>query len=101
MHLVQILLPTRDNQGEPFAAERLAWLRQELVDQFGGLTAYTRAPAQGHWQDKGATQIDDIVVLEVMLDELDRGWWRKLRKKLEAVLEQKEMIIRCQSFEKL
>lgn len=101
MHLVQLLLPTRDNQGRPYPEQLFGRLRKTLVDHFGGLTAYVRAPAKGHWQDHGQTQIEDVVVLEVMVAELDRAWWRKLRKELESDLGQQEMIIRCQPLEKL
>ena len=50
MHLVQILLPTHDNHQQPFAREEYGRVREELTDKFGGLTVYTRAPAEGLWR---------------------------------------------------
>lgn len=47
MHLVEILLPVADNEGRPFAAHKYADVREELTRRFGGITAFTRAPAQG------------------------------------------------------
>jgi len=47
----------------------------ELTDKFGGLTAHTRAPAQGLWQaDSGdAPTRDDIIIYQVMVESLDRA----------------------------
>ncbi len=50
MHLVQILLPLADNRGRPFPAAMLGDVRRELTERFGGLTAFTRAPAEGFWE---------------------------------------------------
>ena len=71
MQLIQILLPLYDNAGEPLPAELFTEVRQQLADRFGGLTTYSRAPAQGLWNDDGETHHDDIVVFEVMAAELD------------------------------
>jgi hypothetical protein len=48
-YLVQILLPIYDNQGSKLASEFYSRVRSELTERFGGLTAYTRAPAEGLW----------------------------------------------------
>src|SRR6202521_5019616 len=72
MHLIQILLPIYDNTGEPFGEQYYSSVRQELTDRFGGLTAFTRAPAQGLWKNQGETTThDDIVVFEVMTPDVD------------------------------
>jgi hypothetical protein len=42
---------------------------------------------------------DDIIVVEVMTDTLDRSWWRKYRIELEQVFEQDEVVIRAQMYE--
>ena len=98
MHLVQILLPLYDNDGQPIARERYAQVRRELTGRFGGLTAFTRAPAEGLWQENGkATVRDDIVVFEVMAAELDKAWWRRYRQELEARFRQEVVVIRAQS----
>jgi len=47
MHLVQILLPIDDRAGKALPSALFDEVRRELVDRFGGLTAYTRAPAKG------------------------------------------------------
>jgi hypothetical protein len=47
VHLVEILLPVADNEGQPFDAHKYAVVREELSRRFGGITAFTRAPAEG------------------------------------------------------
>ncbi len=96
MHLVQILLPLYDNAGNTFGEELYGRVRRELTERFGGLTAFTRAPAQGLWKDAGQTKRDDIVVFEVMVEEVDAGWWRAYRKQLEVTFKQDEIVIRAQ-----
>jgi hypothetical protein len=51
VYLVQLLLPIRDESGRPFPRELYDSLANELTDRFGGLTAYTRAPAAGLWEE--------------------------------------------------
>ncbi|EYB68213.1 hypothetical protein DEIPH_ctg025orf0051 [Deinococcus phoenicis] len=75
MHLVQRLLPLSDHAGQPFDPGHCARIRQPFTERFSGLTAYTRAPAAGLWQDERQTVRDDVVVYEVMVEELDRECW--------------------------
>ncbi|MEX0752566.1 MAG: hypothetical protein WD073_06535 [Xanthobacteraceae bacterium] len=96
MHLIQILLPLYDNAGNTFGEELYGKVRRELTERFGGLTAFTRAPAQGLWKDAGKTRRDDIVVFEVMVEELDADWWRDYRRTLESTFKQDEIVIRAQ-----
>ena len=96
MYLVQILLPLYDNEGHAFDAREFVQLRSELTDRFGGVTAYTRAPARGLWKgDSGSTSRDDIVIFEVMTEGLDREWWTRFRKQLESRFRQESVIVRA------
>ncbi|MGZ8457632.1 MAG: hypothetical protein ACXWZ4_13615 [Gemmatirosa sp.] len=103
MHLVQLLLPLRDDDGRAFPESRYAELRATLTERFGGLTAYTRAPAEGLWApDDGAPPArDDVVVYEVMVDVLDAAWWGALRTTLEARFAQDELVIRTHPIRRL
>lgn len=102
IHLVQLLLPLYDNAGRVFAAAHYTAIRDELTERFGGLTAYSRAPAQGLWQEpEGPPKRDDIIVYEVMTDSLDRDWWRDFRQKLERRFVQDQLIVRSQEVERL
>lgn len=47
MYLIQLLLPTRAESGA-LLSDAVTLTRDELVEQFGGATAYLRSPASGH-----------------------------------------------------
>ena len=47
MHLVQLLLPLYDNSGNAFSETVFSGIRGELTEGFGGVTAFTSAPAKG------------------------------------------------------
>src|ERR1700716_393427 len=53
MQLVEIFLPLNDNSGRPFGTEKYAAVREHLTESFGGLTAFSRSPAQGTTSDAG------------------------------------------------
>jgi hypothetical protein len=96
LHLVQILLPLFDNAGAPLPRALFDRVRGELSGRFGGLTAFTRAPAEGHWRDQGEIKRDDIVVFEVMTESLDEAFWAAYRRELERAFQQEEIVIRAQ-----
>ena len=102
MHLIQILLPLFDNEGRAFPHETYRSIGDELVERFSGLTAFTRAPAEGLWApgDDEAKR-DDIVVFEVMTDKIDKKWWAEYRQRLEKQLRQEAIIIRMHKVELL
>jgi len=97
MHRVQILLPLRYEEGGAIPRQVLGCVREELTERFGGVTAYSRAPAQGWWRNASRTKRDDLVVLEVMAKRLDAKWWRRYRRHLEKVLRQEALVIRAHS----
>ena len=101
MELIQILLPLRDDRGQSFPPELFDNLAQELTEKFGGVTSFTRTPAEGRWRDGRATTHDDIVVIEVMADNVEREWWTLLRARLEHDFQQDEVVIRRQETERL
>jgi hypothetical protein len=102
VYLVQILLPLRDNQGEPFPPAEFARVRRELAERFGGVTFYARSPAVGIWKDDdGGEDRDEIVVAEVMAEREDRAWWRDYRAELERRFRQEEMVVRSTACERL
>lgn len=74
MYLIEILLPVSDKEGRPFAAGFYQNLRDELTERYGGVTAFTRAPAEGETKASCGKVHDDIVVFEVMADKIDRAW---------------------------
>jgi hypothetical protein len=101
MHLVQILLPLSDNGGRRFDSAAYARVRAELAERFGGITSFTRAPAEGMWKEGGHTNRDDIVVFEVMTRALDRPWWERYRAELEDRFQQEAIVVRAIKVEML
>jgi hypothetical protein len=102
MHLVQMLLPVVDNNGRRLPSSHFEAVRREMTDRFGGVTAYTRAPAVGLWQpDTGDVQRDDVVMVEVVVEQLDRAWWAAYRQQLEAAFEQETILVRAIAIEQL
>ena len=100
--LVKILLPLFDNDGVPFGRDLFAQVRAELTDAFGGVTAYLQAPAEGLWEDDdGRVHRDRVVTVEVMTPSLDRAWWSRYKRQLEARFRQDAIVIRASAIETL
>ena len=96
MFLVELFIPK-----VAASKDRLSSLQYLLVEQFGGLTAYSRAPAKGIDMEGGKPVEDEIIILEVMTDSLDRAWWSSLRVQLERDLQQLEILIRATDVQRL
>jgi hypothetical protein len=74
----------------------------ELTETFGGVTAFTRTPAEGRWKSGGGpASEDDIVVVEVMTESVDGKWWRSYRKRLEKTFKQESIVVRAQDIQLL
>ena len=57
--------------------ERSARTRAELVELYGGITAYVQTPALGEWTgSSGQRERDRVVMIEVVAPQFDRTWWR-------------------------
>src|SRR4051812_28695254 len=95
-HLVQILLPLADNHGKRLPRQLFVTIQRELTRRFKGLTAYSRAPAEGIWKPRTGTKRDEIVVYEVMVSSFDLEWWRRYRARLEKSFRQESIVIRAQ-----
>ena len=101
-YLVQLILPVYDNDGAPIGRPLFAQVRRELTERFGGVTAYTRAPAEGTWESpEGDIHRDDVVVVETMTEQLDRAWWADYARELAARFRQQTVIIRALTYESL
>lgn len=98
--LFQILLPIYDNEGQPLPDEMYKSIKLKLTERFGGLTAYSRAPATGLWKDGDKElNVDKVIIYEVIADEYDKKFWKSFKEILKAQFKQKDMIIRCTAIE--
>jgi len=95
MHLVQLLLPLYSNSGVQFEPTLYTEVRNELVNQFGGITAYTRAPVHGLWQESEQIVRDDLIIYEIMVETLEEEWWREYRITLENRFQQQSLVVRA------
>ena len=95
MHVVEIFLPLTRNDGTPQPPQLFASVRRELIDRCGGMTAFTRAPAQGLWENDGAIEADRLVIFEAMDAAFDHAWWANYRRLLEERFAQDEVLIRA------
>ena len=101
-HLVQLLVPLRDNAGEPVPHAAFDRVRSELAARYGGVTAYLRSAASGVWKtEAGGLARDDFVMVEVVVDALDAGWWTAYRRELEVRFAQDEVLVRARPCERL
>jgi hypothetical protein len=101
MHLIEIFLPVSDNDGKRFDRALFTRVGKELSDRFGGMTAFSRAPADGVTKDGDTKVHDDIIIMEVMSDALDRQWWGTYRRELEVRFRQDAILIRASETERL
>ena len=101
MHLIEIFLPLNGNDDALQGSEPIVATREELTRQFGGMTAFSRSPAEGVWENGSGKVHDEIVIIEVMVKTLDRIWWRHYRGTLEQRFEQEEILIRATETEQL
>ena len=95
MYLVQLLLPLYNNSGMRFEKEIYSEVRNELMDRFGGITAYTRAPVHGLWHDSEQVVRDDLIIYEIMVKELNKKWWCEYRNVLENRFQQDTLVMRA------
>jgi hypothetical protein len=94
-HLIQLLLPLYDNDQKPFPCALHETVKAELMEKFGGLTTYSRSPAEGLWKDVQGKVKDEIIVYEVMVQGVNDCWWSNYRRILEGRFSQDEVIIRA------
>lgn len=92
---IEVFIPLHDQDGIPFPGYLYQHICKQIIKDFGGVTAYTRAPAIGIWEDREHQEVkDDIVIFEIMVSEIDYSYWRQFKKKLVVQFGQKELIIR-------
>jgi hypothetical protein len=95
MVLIQLLLPTNIAASGDSPAP-LTETRRELADRFNGLTAYLRSPAKGLWTaPDGHSELDDVVMVEVVTDTFDRAWWRTYAATLAERFRQESIHVRA------
>jgi hypothetical protein len=100
---IEIYLPVFGNSGRRNPKRHFLLTRSELVDEFGGVTAYNRSPATGLWAkpEDGKRIRDDIIIYEVLASRLNRRWWKAYKMQLTARFAQQTLLIRSHRIELL
>jgi hypothetical protein len=101
-YLIQILLPLHFCDGSNVPADLFSQVRAELTEAFGGVTAYTRSPATGLWKrTEDDVERDQVIMIEVVSEGLDRDWWTRYREALEQRFGQEEIHARALAIERI
>jgi inorganic pyrophosphatase len=94
--LFQLLVPQYRKNGKKFPDQYYTALNKELIGKFGGLTVYSRGPAEGFWKKNEAKTIQEaMLVYEVMADEVDKDFWHKIKGSLAKKFDQEELVLIC------
>src|SRR5687768_1991615 len=102
MQLFQIFLPLCDNQGTRLPFRKFEQVKDRLVKEFGGVTAFLNSPGEGVWRESPKNFVkDNVVTFEVMSDIVDRDWWNQYKGQLENDFGQEEIVIRTMQIEVL
>ena len=90
-----MFLPLCDNNGKAFPFRQFEQVKERLVKEFGGVTAFLNSPGEGVWRESPKNFVkDDVVTFEVMSESLDRDWWSAFKEELEEGFRQEELVIR-------
>jgi mRNA-degrading endonuclease YafQ of YafQ-DinJ toxin-antitoxin module len=101
MYLIELLLPLTNNKDKPFKTKYFEQVQHHLTEKFGGLTAFTRNPAEGVWkQDKSSKPTEDeIIIFEVLTPRFSKKWWQDYKEELKTTFQQKDIIIKVMKIE--
>src|SRR3954468_2256676 len=79
-----LFLPLATNRGRRISPRTLAGIKQELIEEFGGVTDF-RHHNEGHWRVGHVTFRDDILIYRVLGESPAQA--RRFLKRLQEVLE--------------
>jgi hypothetical protein len=100
--IIELFLPLNRRDGSPLDRAAFDRILRELTQRFGGVTAFLQAPEEGVWKASDEnTVFDQVAVIEVTAENVDRTWWRDYRSSLEHELDQDEILIRMSEVDKL
>lgn len=94
MRLIQLLVPLNDNDNNRFPKEVFIGIKEQLLDKFKGVTAFSQSPAEGLWNDGTDVQKDQIILYEIMTEDINKEWWESFVRDLEHNLKQEKILLR-------
>jgi hypothetical protein len=96
----EIYLPTTRNDGAPVDAGEVERIKESLAKAFGGYT-HLRQRSEGAWQMGGVTFRDEVTIVRVLDDGSSGFDMTALKRRLEALLQQEEVLIVSRAVEVL
>ncbi|MFD1770363.1 inorganic diphosphatase [Sphingobacterium suaedae] len=100
--LYELFIPLQAPDRQPFPRTHFSDLRDELITRFGGLTIYQRTPVKGIWENPShVREGDDLIIYEVMTTEECIRYWQELKRKLEQVFQQTDILIRQRTLKRI
>src|ERR1700712_636930 len=102
MYLIELFSPLKFNDGRRVPRKLFEEVQRTLSAKFGGFTAFGRTPADGAWKrSSGQVKKDLLIIVEVMADTIERGWWKNFKRKLLRDFQQEELVIRASKIRQL
>lgn len=87
-----IYLPLRQQSGEEFPPDVMAWVKETLVTECGGYT-HLWMPLEGAWQIHESEVMDRITILRVVDRKKGNFDIRWLKQELQAKLKEEEVLV--------
>src|SRR3954453_20654181 len=88
----EIYLPTTLNDGSPADPAELERVKETLAKAFGGYT-HLRQRSEGAWRMGGVTFRDEVTIVRVLDDGTSGFDMAALKRRLETLLQQEEVLI--------
>ena len=88
----EIYLPATHNDGSPTDAGAVDRFKRELAEAFGGYT-HLRQRSEGTWSMGGVTFRDEVTIVRVLDDGRSEFDMPAFKKRLEAALQQENVLI--------
>lgn len=90
-----LFVPLHYNDGTPIEPEKIARLKQRLIERFGGLTHFPQSN-EGFWKVGRVTFRDRIIILRVLADASDAGaecFLLSLKEEMTRAWHQEEVLV--------
>lgn len=91
--IVRLFLPLDQVDGTPHPQAQFRQVQAEMIQRCGGVTMFSRAPAEGLWEQNEIIEQDRIVLFEAIDKAFDGAWWRTYREQLEQRFAQERILI--------
>jgi hypothetical protein len=90
----ELYVPLNYNDGRPIEMEKLAALKRQLTEEFGGLTHFPQEN-EGRWKVGAITFRDRIVILRVLASRSAKAesFFVRLKKRMKSEWQQADVLV--------